>query len=348
MTRRYFHSDNEAGVAPEILAALARANEGMAHSYGADAITTRLTARFCEVFEKQVEVFPLVTGTAANSLAIAQLAPPCGAVYCHVEAHLNTDECGAPEFFADGAKLIGLDGEHARIDAATLDHTLRHAGALDVHECKPSVLSLSQATEHGTVYARGEVTELSRIAKSHGLRVHMDGARFANALVQASCTPAELTWKAGIDMLSFGATKNGAMMAEALVVFDAALAQELARRRKRAGHLLSKMRFVSAQLEAYLHDDLWLRCAKHANAAAQELGAGLARVEGVALLHPVEANEVFVRLPAHIANGLHAAGFGFHRWPRTDDCYRLVTAFDTPHEAVEELLATARELAPAR
>jgi threonine aldolase len=340
-----FRSDNEAGVAPEIFAALSRANEGMAHSYGADALTRHLHARFCEIFETELELFTLVTGTAANSLAVAQIAPPYGAVYCHAEAHLNTDECGAPEFYSGGAKLVGLGGAHAKIDAGVLATTLHYAGHLGDHECRPCALSLSQATEHGTAYTSAEVAELSRIAKAHGLRVHMDGARFANALVHLGCTPAELTWKAGIDLLSFGATKNGAMMAEALVVFDAALAHELGRRRKRAGQLLSKMRFVSAQLEAYLDGGLWLRLARQANAAAQALAEGLEGIEGATLLHPVEANEVFVRLAPALAAGLYAAGFEFHRWPRTDDCYRLVTAFDTPMSAVEELLRTLRDLA---
>jgi threonine aldolase len=342
MSRRNFRSDNEAGVAPEILAALARANDGTAHSYGADAITKRMHERFCEVFETQMEVCTLVTGTAANALALAQLAPPYGALYCHDEAHVNTDECGAPEFYSGGAKLMGLGGAHARIDVDLLASTLQHAGYLGDHECKPAALSVSQATERGTVYSRDELAALARVAKAHGLRVHMDGARFANALVHIGCTPAELTWKAGIDMLSFGATKNGAMMAEALLVFDPALAHELGRRRKRAGQLLSKMRFVAAQLEAYLHDGLWLRLARHANAAAQALAEGIEGIPDVQLVHPVQANEVFLRLAPALASGLRDAGFEFYRSPRTEDCYRFVTAFDTPMSAVESLLQSLR------
>ena len=345
MTRRNFHSDNEAGVAPEILAALARANDGTARSYGDDAITKRLRARFCEIFETELELFPVVTGTAANALAVAQLTPPYGAVYCHAEAHLNTDECGAPELYSGGAKLIGLEGAHAKIDPAVLEHTLRHAGYLDDHECKACTLSVSQATEHGAAYSAAELAQLTRIARGYGLRVHMDGARFANALVHLGATPAELTWKSGIDLLSFGATKNGAMMAEALLVFDSALAVELGRRRKRAGHLLSKMRFVSAQLEAYLDGGLWLRLARHANAAAQAIAAGFEGVAGAELLHPVQGNEAFLRLSPAVAEGLKAAGFGFNRWPRTDDVYRFVAAFDTPSSAVEDLVQAARRLA---
>jgi len=342
MSGRNFRSDNEAGVAPEILAALARANEGTAHSYGADAITKRLQERFCEVFETRVDVLTLVTGTAANSLAVAQISPPYGAVYCHTDAHINTDECGAPEFYSGGAKLVGLGGAHARIDIDELARTLNHAGYLGDHECKPAALSLSQATERGTVYSRDELAALTRVARAHGLRVHMDGARFANALVHLGCTPAELTWKAGIDVLSFGATKNGAMMAEALLVFDPALAHELGRRRKRAGQLLSKMRFVSAQLEAYLEGGLWLRFARHANALAQALAEGVEGIPGAELVHPVQANEVFLRLAPALASGLRDAGFEFYRSPRTEDCYRFVTAFDTPMSAVESLLQALR------
>jgi threonine aldolase len=348
MSRRNFRSDNEAGVAPEILAALARANDGMAHSYGEDAVSERLQAHFCELFETQLRVFPLVTGTAANALAVAQLTPPYGSVYCHADAHLNTDECGAPEFYAGGAKLIGLPGAHAKLDPQVLGETLRYAGQLDDHECRASAVSLSQATEHGTAYTIDELTALCGIARTHGLRVHMDGARFANACAHLGATPAQLSWRTGVELLSFGATKNGAMMAEALVVFDPALAHELGRRRKRAGHLLSKMRFVAAQLDAYLEDGLWLRLARHANAAAQALSTGFAAIAGVELLHPVQANEVFLRLPAGLASALLEAGFEFHRWPRTDDCYRFVTAFDTPPEAVNALVRTARALAARR
>jgi threonine aldolase len=345
MERGNFNSDNETGTAAEILAAIARANAGMAHSYGEDALTGRVRDRLRAVFEApQMEVFPVVTGTAANALALAQVTPPYGAVYCHVEAHINTDECGAPELYSGGAKLIGLPGERAKIDPGVLARTLAYTGELGDHECLPSTLSLSQATEHGAVYTPAEVAELAAIAKRHGLRVHMDGARFANALVHAGCTPAELTWRAGVDLLSFGATKNGAMMAEALLVFDPALAGGLGRRRKRAGHLVSKMRFVSAQLDAYLEDDLWLRLARHANATARALADGLRRIPNVEVLYPVEANEVFVRMPADLVKGLREAGFEFHPWPRTDDVHRLVTAFDTPPEAVDALVRTAAAL----
>ena len=345
MNRRNFHSDNEARVAPEILAALLRANDGMAYSYGEDAISKRVHERFRDVFETELEVFPVVTGTAANALAVAQLAPSYGAVYCHEEAHIHTDECGAPELYSGGAKLIALPGEHAKIAPATLECALRHVGHLGVHESLPCALSISQATEHGAVYAPGELVELIRLAKSHGLRTHMDGARFANALVHLGVTPAELTWKSGVDLLSFGATKNGAMMAEALVVFDPALAHELGRRRKRAGHLLSKMRFVSAQLEAYLSDGLWLRLARHANAAAQAIASGVAGILGVEIVHPVQANEVFLKLEPPLATGLRDAGFEFHSRPRERDCYRFVTAFDTPDASVDALIQTLRSLA---
>ncbi|MEM9058758.1 MAG: beta-eliminating lyase-related protein, partial [Pseudomonadota bacterium] len=243
-----FRSDNESPAAPAVLEALLEANAGSAHSYGDDPYTARLQATFAELFETDVQVWPLATGTAANALAIAQLCPPYGATFCHEHAHLHTDECGAPEFFAGGAKLLPLPGAHAKIDADELARVLASAGMLGDHESMPAALSLSQATEFGAVYSLDELKALTGLAREHGLRIHMDGARFANAVASLDSSPAEVTWRAGVDMLSFGATKNGAVMAEALLVFNRDLADQLGRRRKRAGHLLSKMRFVSAQL----------------------------------------------------------------------------------------------------
>jgi threonine aldolase len=239
-----FRSDNELNVAPEIMAALAEANDGSAHSYGDDVLTAGVKARFAEVFETDLELFPLVSGTAANALAVAQTTPPYGAVVCHEDSHLNTDECGAPEFYSGGAKLLALPGDNCKLDAGAVHDRIADAGHFGDHASRPMLLSLTQATEFGTVYTLDEIAALSRVAHEAGLRVHMDGARFANALVTLGCAPAEMTWKAGVDLLSFGATKNGAMMAEALVVFDPADAQELGRRRKQAGHLISKMRYL--------------------------------------------------------------------------------------------------------
>ncbi len=341
--QRNFGSDNVAGVAPRILAALAAANHGTAPSYGEDALTRRVGARLAEVFERDVAVFPVVTGTAANALALACLTPPYGAVYCHAEAHINLDECGAPEFYAGGAKLVALDGAHGRIAAADLAAVLAASGAGDVHRVQPAAVSITQASELGTVYAPGEVAAIAEVARRHGLKLHMDGSRFANALARLGRPPADLTWRAGVDVLSFGATKNGAMAAEAVVFFDPALAARFAFYRKRAGHLVSKMRFVSAQLDAYLADDLWLADARHANAMADRLSAGLARL-GLAPLHPVEGNEVFVRPPAGLVEALAGEGFGVGRWDAAGTV-RMVTAFATAAEDVDALLAAcARRL----
>ncbi len=341
-----FVSDNVNGASPEVLEAILAANEGAAPSYGADAVTTRLKARFCEVFERDCAVFPVATGTAANSLALSVLAPAYGAVYCHAESHVNVDECGAPEFYSGGAKLVALEGAHGKFSAAALAAAVTGAG--NVHAVQPAAVSLTQSSEAGTVYDLDELAAIAEVAKARGLGLHMDGARFANALVALGCTPAEATWKAGVDVLSFGATKNGALAAEAVVFFDPAKAGDFAFRRKRGGHLFSKMRFLSAQLEAYLADGLWLRNARHANALARRLGEGLAALPDVILSHPVEANEIFAWLPEAMIAGLEAAGFGLYRWgpPEAAGCeVRLVTAFNSRPEDVEALIAKAAELA---
>jgi len=347
-----FSSDNAAGVSPAILAAVAEAARGSAMAYGADPWTQRMEAAFEAAFERPVAVFPVATGTAANVLALACLTPPWGAVYCHREAHVEVDECGAPEFFTGGAKLALLDGPHGRIAPGTLAAALAAAPFGGVHHAQPAALSLTQATEAGTVYPLDEVRELAALAHRHGLAVHMDGARFANAVAALGCTPAEATWRAGVDVLSFGATKNGALAAEAVVFFDSARARDFAFRRKRGGHLFSKQRFLSAQLLAYLADGLWLANARHANAMAARLAAGLAALPGARLAHPAEANEVFAVLPEPAIAALQAAGAQCHRWAGEAGLVRFVAAFDTPAADVERCLAVARSAldpaAPAR
>ncbi|NNG02818.1 MAG: low specificity L-threonine aldolase, partial [Inquilinus sp.] len=322
-----FYSDNVAGAAPEILAALAEGAAGSVQSYGADPATARVERRLAEIFETEIVVFPVATGTAANALALAALCPPYGAVYCHAESHVQVDECGAPEFYTGGAKLVPLAGAHGRIAPADLERALAAGGAGDVHHVQPAALSIGQLSEAGTAYTPGHVAELADVARRHGLGLHMDGARFANALVGLGCTPAELTWKAGVDVLSFGATKNGCLAAEALVFFKPGLAREIGFRRKRAGHLFSKMRFLSLQLEAYLADDLWLRLAGHANAMAARLAEGLAGAPGVEIAHPVDGNQIFVALPPAVKRGLRSEGFGLSTWD--DRLSRLVCAFNT-------------------
>jgi threonine aldolase len=341
-----FGSDNSAGFCPEMLEALARANEGRAISYGDDAVTARVKDRMAETFETEVAVFPVITGGAANSLALSLMAPAWGAIWCHPESHVNTDECAGPEFFSGGAKLIPVDGEHGKFTAAALRAKLEFAGFRGVHEAQPSAVSITQASEAGTVYSPDEVAAIGDACRGHDLGLHMDGARFANALVTLGCSPAETTWKAGVDVLSFGATKNGALAAEAIVVFSDSLrarAGELAYRRKRGGHLLSKMRFLSAQLEAYLANDLWLSNARHANAMASQMAEGLAALPGVTLTHPVEANELFPAMPAAIREGLRKDGFYFYDWPDAGpDGVRLICAFDTAREDVDAFLKSAR------
>jgi len=337
-----FRSDNVTGAAPEILKALTDAASGTVSSYGEDPITARVEEKLKEIFECDLAVFPVATGTAANSLSLSLLSPAWGAIFCHEGAHIAVDECGAPEFYTGGAKLIDLPGADGKLTAAQLVELIP-AGLGVVHHAQPAAISLTQATEAGTCYRPAEVAAIAELGRRHGLRLHMDGARFANALAFLNATPAEMTWRAGVDILSFGATKNGALAAEAVVIFDKKLVGEFGFRRKRAGHLFSKMRFLSAQLDAYLSGDLWLKHARHANAMAKRLAEGLASVPGVALAHPVEANEVFADLPETAIRGLEADGFRFYRWLGEDkQRLRLVTAFNTKPADIEAFIASAR------
>ena len=344
-----FSSDNAAGVSPQIMAALAAANEGHAMAYGDDGVTKAAEAAFAELFGRELAVFPVTTGTAANALALSALTPPWGQVYCHRNAHIEEDEAGAPELFSGGAKLALLDGAHGKIETETLATALGGAGFGVQHHSQPSALSLTQATEAGTIYRPDEIAALAALAHDRGLSVHMDGARFANALAHLGCSPAEATWQAGIDVLSFGATKNGAMAAEAVIFFDPEAADDFLYRRKRGGHLLSKMRYLSAQLVAYLRDDLWLENARHANARAKTLSQGLAALDGAHLVHPVQAYEIFVHLPTAILGALEAGGVGFHRWgPAADGDggqARFVCAFNTEQGDVDRALQIAQDAA---
>ena len=337
-----FCSDNTTGVAPEIMAALEDANHGPAMPYGEDPLTRRAEAAIAEAFETEADVFLVSTGTAANALALSVMAPPYGSVFCHAESHIECDECGAPEFFTGGAKLVLLEGENGKFDAAELRRYLAQPDH-GVHHVPASAVSIAQSTEAGTVYTLEETAAIAGAAHEKGLKVHMDGARFANALVHLGCSPAEATWRVGIDALSLGASKNGALAAEAVVVFDRALAETLAYRRKRSGHLISKSRFLAAQFEAYLDGGLWLKNATHANAMAARLADALSGVKGATLRHPVEANEVFIHLPEATIVGLLDGGFQFHRWPGADSgLVRLVCAFNTLREDVDAFAAAAR------
>ncbi len=335
-----FTSDNAAGVSPEIVAALAAANHGSAAAYGADTLTARLEARFAELFEHVVAVFPVATGTAANALALAALTPPWGIVYCHEDSHAAIDECGAPEFFAGGAKLVTVPGAHAKIAPEAIAARLTTRGF--VHHAQPAAISISQSTEAGAVYGAAEIAGLGAFARQERLALHMDGARFGNAVAALGCAPADVTWRVGVDALAFGATKNGALAAEAVIFFDPARAADFAYRRKRGGHLLSKMRFLSAQLVAYLDNELWLRNARHANAMAQLLAQGLEALPGARLAHPVDANEVFVDLPDRVIRALGEDGFGFYRWGGAAATrVRLVASFATEAAEVDHLIERA-------
>ncbi|GBQ70408.1 low-specificity threonine aldolase [Ameyamaea chiangmaiensis NBRC 103196] len=348
--RKNFASDNVVSVSPSIMDAMLAANTGTAPSYGADPLSCQLDAAFSTVFGTDVVVLPVGTGTAANALALAALTPPYGVVLCETGAHINTDEGGAGEFFTHGAKLVGIASGDGRITPDGLRNRLARPG-VRIEYSPLHALSLTQATEWGTVYDVSTVQALGGLAREAGLRIHMDGARFANAVAHLGCAPADVTWKAGVDVLSFGATKNGAMAAEAIVFFDPALARDSRLRLKRGGHQWSKHRFLAAQLLAYLNDDLWLRNARQANAAATRLAAGLAALPDVSLPLPTQANEVFAIVPPGLADGLKAAGFLFYPWDapagEANPMIRLVTSFDMTDADVDGFLTVARGLVAA-
>jgi len=338
-----FSSDNVVEVAPEIMDALIKANEGTAPSYGSDMITARVEEKLKDIFNCDLRAFPMGTGTACNALALSVMVPPFGAVLCHQEAHINTDECGATEMYSGGAKLIGLEGKNGKLTSEILaPHVIGRRG---VHSVQPSAISITQANEFGVIYTPSEIREISELAKSANLYLHMDGARFSNAIASLGCTPADITWKAGIDILSLGATKNGAMAAEVLVCFNPSLVKEIAFRRMRAGQLFSKMRFISAQLEAYFSNDLWLKNARHANSMAARMARGLQAIPEVKLLFPTDANEIFVCLPPAMIAGLRQAGFHFYDWPGFEEgAIRLVMAYNTKLEDVEKFITILSSL----
>jgi threonine aldolase len=344
-----FASDNSSGIAPAILDAIQAANSGYAIGYGADDITRRVEARFNALFEKEVAVFLVATGTAANALAIAHLSPSWGAVFSHEQAHIGNDECGAPEFFGGGLKLIGVEGDACKMTPASLRDALAARSWRVPHSVTPSVLSLSQATEGGTVYTAAETAELAAIAREYKMAVHMDGARFANAVASLGVTPAQATWKAGVDVLSLGATKAGALAAEAIIFFEPEGAAGMALRRKRGGQLVSKHRFIAAQFDAFLADELWLTLARHANRAASRLADALTQA-GATPIWPVEANELFVPLSPEADRQLRAAGASYYVWaargvpesvhiPAGHVLARLVTSFDTSDADVDRFAA---------
>lgn len=326
-----FFSDNAAPAHPRVLEAIAAANR-LDTAYDGDEWSRRLDSAFSELFGTEVRAFWVTTGTAANCLALAALCPPYRAILCHREAHIEVDEAGAPGFFAGGAKLILLEGDGAKISPAAVREAC-DAIRNDVHQVQPAAISITNATEYGLAYRAAEIAALGEVAKRRGLALHMDGARLANALVSTGGSLADLTWRAGVDALSFGFVKNGGLNTEALILFKTELADEIAVRRKRAGHLLSKGRYLATQLLAMLDGNLWLENARAANAAAQKL----AQAAPQRLVHPVEANEIFLKVTADEAARLRAMGFDFYDWGAGQ--IRLVTSWDQQGPEIESLAA---------
>lgn len=329
-------SDNAASAAPEIMSAIASANVGSALAYGADQWTLELRDKVREVFEHpDAEVFPVISGTAANSLALAALCPPWGAVLCHETAHILNSECGATSMFGGGAVMRGVGGANFRMNPETLQHAFDATRWGDPHHSQPSVLSFTVPSDHGTVYTPAQIAELTALAREHGLRSHLDGARIANAIAALGCSPADITWRAGIDALSLGAMKNGALSTDAIVCFDPVVSEQMVYRVKRAGHVASKMRFQSVQLTAYFTDDLWLRLASHSNAAMARLASGLRSLD-IELLNDPDVNMLFARLDPAAADHMAESGLLFYRM--SNDKVRLVTSFQTTYDEIDEAL----------
>jgi len=339
-----FRSDNETPVAAAIMDAILEANQGTAWAYAEDDWSMKLDQAFSDLFGTEAIVLPVSTGTVANSIALATVTPPWGSVFCHSGAHIQNDECGAPEFFGNGLRLVPVDGQQGKLRPSALIEAIRSAEGHGVHSYKASALSLTQATEAGTVYSIEEVAALCDSAHSMGLKTHMDGARFGNAIASLGCNPAEVTVEAGIDMLSFGASKNGCMAAEALIIFNQPQWRETAERlRKRSGHLLSKMRYVSAQLLAYIENDLWLGMATHANRQAAKFSEAIENQTGACLEYPVEANEVFVKWTKQGFDGLASQGIEFGLWPGRDDLARFVFGHSTSDEDIDALISALNQ-----
>lgn len=324
-----FASDNVSPFCPEILEALSAEARSNAPAYGGDDLSQQLNGAFSDLFDKDVAVIPVATGTAANCIALSALVSPYGGVVCHHEAHINEDESTGVAFFTGGAKLLPMDGPTAKLEAGALDRFLAGQANRGVHSVAPECVAITQATELGSVYTPQEVAAIGDVCQKHDLRLFMDGARFANAVAHLGCHPADITWKAGVDALSFGATKNGAMAVDAIVLFDPDLKGRVEQARKRSGHLHSKHRYLATQLLAYVKNDLWLKNAGHANSAAQAL-ADLLLQHGAELAHGVDGNELFVRMPDALASKLRDADVMFHPWPSLGkDVYRFVAAWNT-------------------
>jgi threonine aldolase len=338
-----FGSENTSPVHPAFIEAVAKANVGYATNFEAERWTEQALNSLRSFFEHDsLTAFTVTTGTAANAIALGAMVPPYGTILCHWDAHIQTDECGAPEMFSFGARQIPLEGAHGRMSASALEKHLSQARLGVVHALQPSVLSLTNLTEAGTAYTPDAIRELTAIARRYGLGVHMDGARFANAAASVGCAPADLTWRAGVDVITLGTTKSGSLGVETIVSFNERYDTALAFLRKRSGHLAPKTRFLAAQLQAYLDDDLWLKNAQHANGMATLLAGGLAAVNGVSLVHPVEGNEVFVEMPASMVKRLCDAGCYFQKgWRPEPAHHRFVCSWATKQEEVDAVVAIA-------
>lgn len=341
----HFNSDNGAPVCDQIMNALLSCNQGSETAYGADQVTAKLAPAYSEFFERETFVFPVGTGTAGNGLALGAITPPYGTIFCHESAHVVTTEGGAPEFYSGGGRMTLLRGEHNKICPADLEKALQKHGIGNVHHMAASAVSLTQATEAGVVYSEDELTELAGIAHKAGLKVHLDGARISNSMVRLGLTPAEMTWKAGVDILTFGTTKNGTMNAEAVITFDPEIARVLGFMHKRAGHLFSKMRFMSAQLLSFLENDLWRSNAIQANRNASRIETALKRCKGVIFRHPVQINEVFVILPPRLSKALRARGIHLRPWDlgSDGDGFRLVMSYCDKGEDIDIFENICRE-----
>jgi Threonine aldolase len=350
-----FGSDNLLGASAPVMEALLKANQGALDGYGADVITRRVEQQLCDLFERNLKAFLVTTGTAANALSLAAAVQPWGMAVSHSEAHVQGDECGAPEFFMHGGKLVGLPGVAGKMQAGALETYLASLPRA-IKQMPPQAVTLSQLTEAGTAYSVEEINAIWQVCRRCSLTLHMDGARFANALVALGCSPAEMTWKNGVDILSFGASKNGCLAAEAVIIFKEELVQKVEYMRKRSGHTLSKGRLLAAQFEGYLADGHWLDNARHANDMAAKLHAGLAGIPGVRFPWPVQANEAFPIIPLRMEKALREAGAGFFHWQteslpsgeeagKDEVLVRLVTSFATRPEEVTRFVDVARSAA---
>lgn len=332
-----FKSDNYFGVHPKIFEGMIAANEGSAGSYGHDKYSEELKEKLAQLFEHEVTFYLVSTGTISNCLCLSALCPSYGSVYCTKEAHINNDECNAPGLYLNGGKLMTFTNPNSpsKIDLKTIENDIEWSNGNIPHTTKPSCITITQSTELGQVYSLAELKEIGAFCKQHKLNLHMDGARFGNALVSLNCTPAEMTWKIGVDVLSFGCTKNGGLMGEVIIFFNQELAQNFDYIHKHSGQLLSKTRFFSAQVLAYLKDDLWIHLAKHSNSLADKLGKGIEKIHQIQLVVPVQANEVFVRMPKEVAETLWKNGFEFYPWDLKEGTYRFVTSWATSEQDVD-------------